>query len=150
MNRLRTAAFAAALVSALVVTGCGSSSLDDAAPTTAASMPTAQLDQALADRVPAEIKSAGKLIDGSDGSYAPNEFIGTDGVSMEGMDVDLLNAIGTTLGLTVEYNNAGFDTIILGVTSGKYDIAISSFTINDERMQQVNICLLYTSPSPRD
>ena len=139
MNRLRTAAFAAALVSALVVTGCGSSSLDAAAPTDAASMPTAQLDQALADRVPAEIKSAGKLIDGSDGSYAPNEFIGTDGKSMEGMDVDLLNAIGATLGLTVEYNNAGFDTIILGVTSGKYDIAISSFTINDERMQQVNM-----------
>jgi len=139
MNRLKTAAVAAAIISALALSACGSSSLDEADAGTASSLPTAQVDQALADRVPADLKSAGTLIDGSDGSYAPNEFIGTDGKSMEGMDVDLLNAIGTTLGLKVEYNNAGFDTIILGVTSGKYDIAISSFTINDERMKQVNM-----------
>ena len=132
---------------ALVATGCGSSSLDSgsgtassaAASQSASSTATAQLDQALAAKVPADIKSKGTLVDGTDGSYAPNEFIGSDGKTMEGMDVDLLNAIATTLGLKVEYNNASFDTIILGVTGGKYDIAISSFTINDKRKQVVNM-----------
>ncbi|HEX2856833.1 MAG TPA: ABC transporter substrate-binding protein [Propionibacteriaceae bacterium] len=133
---------------ALVATGCGSSSLDSgsgssssAAASSSASGSTAAvtLDQALAAKVPADIKSKGTLADGTDGSYAPNEFIGADGKTMEGMDVDLLNAIATTLGLKVTYNNASFDTIILGVTSGKYDIAISSFTINDKRKQVVNM-----------
>ena len=130
---------------ALLATGCGSSTLDSgsgasAVPGQSASgTATAKLDQALADKVPAEIKSKGTLADGTDGSYPPNEVIGADGKTMEGMDVDLLNAVATTLGLKVTYNNAQFDTIILGVTSGKYDIAISSFTINDKRKQVVNM-----------
>src|SRR6185436_18661923 len=42
-------------------------------------------------------------------------------------------------GLKAEFQNAGFDTIILGVTSGKYDVGVSSFTINDDRKKQVNM-----------
>ena len=135
------------VAAALTATGCGSSTLGSGSGTTTATATgssagaavTATLDQALAAKVPASIKSKGTLIDGTDGSYAPNEYIGADGKTMEGMDVDLLNAIATTLGLKVEYNNAQFDTIILGVTGGKYDIAISSFTINAQRKQVVNM-----------
>jgi polar amino acid transport system substrate-binding protein len=36
-----------------------------------------------------------------------------------------------------------FDAIILGTNSGKYDIGISSFTINAERMTQVDDGLSY-------
>ncbi len=135
------------VAAALTATGCGSSTLDSgsgASPSPAAgsassAAATPTLDQALAAKVPAAIKAKGTLSDGTDGSYAPNEYIGSDGKTMEGMDVDLLNAVATTLGLKVQYNNAQFDTIILGVTSGKYDIAISSFTINDQRKQVVNM-----------
>ena len=41
--------------------------------------PSASADTALAAKVPADIKSAGKLIVGTDSSYAPNEFLDTDG-----------------------------------------------------------------------
>ena len=34
---------------------------------------------------------------------------------------------------------AKFDSIILGVSSSKYDIGLSSFTINDDRKKQVNM-----------
>jgi polar amino acid transport system substrate-binding protein len=34
---------------------------------------------------------------------------------------------------------ADFGSIILGVDSGKYDVGVSSFTINDKRKQQVNM-----------
>jgi len=139
------AALAALSVLSLTLGACGSESLDTGgtttsnAPSATAAVPTAAKDDALAAKVPEKIRTAGKLVDGTDGTYAPNEFVGDDGKTLEGMDIDLLNAVATTLGLTVEYNNAGFDTILLGVTSGKYDVAISSFTINDERKKQVNM-----------
>lgn len=141
----RTVALAATTLLAVGLAACGSTSLDEPAASSgqasssASAVPHAVLDEALAGQVPAELKSAGKLVDGSDGSYAPNEFIDTDGTTMIGMDVDLLNAVATTLGLTVDYNNAKFDSILLGVTSGKYDVAISSFTVNPEREKQVTM-----------
>ncbi|GAB3444310.1 ABC transporter substrate-binding protein [Phycicoccus ginsengisoli] len=97
------------------------------------------MDQALAAKVPQKIKDKGTIVVGSDASYAPNEFLASDGKTVQGMDVDLFNAVAAKLGLKAEFQNAGFDTIILGVSSGKYDIGVSSFTINDQRKKQVNM-----------
>ena len=55
------------------------------------------------------------------------------------MDVDVFNAVAAKFGVKVEYVPATFDSIILGVSSGKYDVGLSSFTINDERKKQVNM-----------
>lgn len=133
----------------LTLTACGSTELPSGQPSTAASSQagasssasagTVKVDEALAAKVPEAIKKKGVLVDGTDASYAPNEFMDADGKTIIGMDIELLDAVATTLGLKVEYNNAGFDTIILGVTSGKYDIAVSSFTINPERKKQVTM-----------
>jgi polar amino acid transport system substrate-binding protein len=41
--------------------------------------------------------------------------------------------------LDAQLVTAGFDTIITGVQGGKYDVGVSSFTINDKRKQQVNM-----------
>ena len=61
------------------------------------------------------------------------------------MDVDLFNAVAQKFGVKVEWQPAGFDTIITGVQSGKYDVGVSSFTINDERKQQVNMVSYFTA-----
>lgn len=133
------------LIAGLSLAACGSDTLDPTSPsasTPAATTPSSTaggVDPALAAKVPDKIKSAGKIVVGTDASYAPNEFIGTDGKTVEGMDVDLFNAVAAKLGLTAEYQNAGFDTIILGVTGGKYDVGVSSFTINDDRKKEVNM-----------
>jgi polar amino acid transport system substrate-binding protein len=55
------------------------------------------------------------------------------------MDVDLFNAVAQTLGLKVDWQPAKFDSIITGVQGGKYDVGVSSFTINPQRKQQVNM-----------
>lgn len=127
------------LAVALVTAGCGD---DEGAgggstETTASAAPT--VDEALAAKVPAEIKSDGKILIGTDASYAPNEFLDTDGKTVIGFDVDLFNAVAAKLGLQTEWQSATFDAIIPGVQSGKYEMGISSFTINDERKQQVNM-----------
>ena len=81
----------------------------------------------------------------TDATYAPNEFLGSDGKTVEGMDVDLFNAVAAKFGVTVDYQPAGFDSIILGVTGGKYDMGISSFTITPERKKQVDMVSYYTA-----
>jgi len=124
----------------LALAGCGNSSLSSGdTKTSSAPAPTETKAAALAAKLPPKIKSAGTIVIGTDASYAPNEFLGGDGSTVEGMDVDLFNAVGQTLGVKVQWEPAKFDSIITGVQGGKYDMGVSSFTINDKRKQQVNM-----------
>ncbi|HET9648541.1 MAG TPA: ABC transporter substrate-binding protein [Microlunatus sp.] len=133
--RLRVkAALAATAVGALVLSACGSNSLSGGeaspAPTTSVS---ANAD--LNAKLPEKIRSSGKIVIGTDASYAPNQF--TQGGKIVGSEVDLYDAVAKKLGVTAEWQNAPFGTLIPGVTSAKYDLAVSSFTINSERLKQV-------------
>jgi ABC-type amino acid transport substrate-binding protein len=96
-------------------------------------------DAALVAKLPAKIKSAGQIVVGTDATYAPNEFLNADGKTVQGMDVDLFNAVMQKFGIKVEWTPASFDSIITGVQGGKYDVGVSSFTINNDRMKQVNM-----------
>jgi polar amino acid transport system substrate-binding protein len=122
----------------LVLAACGSNGTESGGTSTTQGAAPA-VDQALAAKVPAEIKSDGKILIGTDSSYAPNEFLDTDGKTVIGFDVDLFNAIAAKLGLKTEWESAVFDAIIPGIQSGKYEMGVSSFTINDERKKQVNM-----------
>jgi polar amino acid transport system substrate-binding protein len=99
---------------------------------------TVQKDDALAAMVPEAIKSKGTLTVGSDTSYAPAEFLAPDGQTPVGYDVDLAKAIGATLGLKVQVQTSEF-TGILPALGPKYDLGMSSFTINPERLRAVNM-----------
>ena len=121
----------------MAMTACGEEK-SDSTPTGGASGPAASaapvtVDKALADKVPAAVKSDGKIMVGTDSTYAPAEFIDTDGKTVVGFDVDLFKAVAQKLGLKAEFTSAPFGDIIPGVGSGKYEVGVSSFTINDER-----------------
>ena len=126
------------LAVALVAAGCGEKS-GSSGGSTGTTTAAPAVDEALAAKVPAEIKSDGKIVIGTDPTYAPNEFLETDGKTVTGFDVELFNAVAAKLGLKTEWQPAKFDAIIPGVQSGKYEGGVSSFTINDERKQQVNM-----------
>ena len=72
----------------------------------------------------------------TDATYPPDESM--NGTTMVGFDVDLIKAIGTTLGVKVNENNVTFDSIIGGIKAGKYVIGNSSFTDTKAREAQVN------------
>ncbi len=145
MPRTRAAAFAAIATVSLALTACGSSSLgtgsgsDTSSSTTSTSSAAVTADPALVAKLPESLKSKGTITIGTDATYAPNEFLASDGKTVQGMDVDLFDAVAAKFGLKTEWQPAGFDTIILGVKSGKYDVGVSSFTINADRKQQVNM-----------
>jgi polar amino acid transport system substrate-binding protein len=133
------------MVVALVAAGCGDDGGDTGGGGTGTTTAAPAVDDALAAKVPDEIKSDGKVLIGTDASYAPNEFLDTDGKTVVGWDVDLFNAVAAKLGLKTEWQSATFDAIIPGVQSGKYEMGISSFTINDERKQQVNMVSYFSA-----
>jgi polar amino acid transport system substrate-binding protein len=95
--------------------------------------------------VPSNVAADGKLVFGTDASYPPNEFVDTDGSTIIGMDVDLGTAIAQKLGLTPEFRNSAFPGIIPGIQGGRYEIAMSSFTINDERLQVVDMISYFSA-----
>jgi len=88
--------------------------------------------------VPAAIAKKGTVTVAADATYAPNEFIASNGHTVIGMDADLANAIFPLLGLKANLVNATFSTIIPGLTSGKFDVGMSSFTDTKAREKQVN------------
>lgn len=135
------------LLAGLVSTGCGGG--DDEAGTTpkasSSASTSASVDGVLAAKVPEAIKADGKLTVGTDASYAPNEFLDADGKTVKGFEVDLFDAVAAKLGLTVDWQPSTFDTIIPGVSSGKYEVGVSSFTINAERLKQVNMISYFSA-----
>ena len=88
--------------------------------------------------VPSAIKSKGTLTVAADASYAPDEFIASDGHTVIGMDADLAKALGAVMGLKVNVVNATFATIIPGLAAGRYDMGASSFTDTKEREKTVD------------
>jgi polar amino acid transport system substrate-binding protein len=78
------------------------------------------------------------LIVAADAHYAPDEFIGADGRTVEGMDPDLAKALAAVMGLKVKVVNASLSTIIPGLSSGKYDLGMSSITDTKRREKTVD------------
>jgi polar amino acid transport system substrate-binding protein len=141
------ALLATSAVAAFGLSACGSSDDDNSSSSSAGSAASTQASTTAAStiNVPDAIKSKGTLTVAADASYAPNEFIGDDGKTVEGADVDLAKAIGKALGLKVEVKNAGFDSIIPGLAAKKYDLGMSSFTDTKEREQTVDFVTYFNA-----
>jgi polar amino acid transport system substrate-binding protein len=110
-----------------------------------AAAPTVTKDDALAAMVPAAVSADGKIVFGTDASYPPNEFTDTDGNTVIGWDVELGTAVAQKLGLTAEFQNSAFSGIIPGIAGAKYELGMSSFSINDERVQTVDMVSYYSA-----
>ena len=148
MRRMSLFTVTGLVAAGLALSACGSNSLSSgSSPAGTGVAPTNQAsDAALVGKLPAKIKSAGKIVVGVDTSYPPNEFLGADGKTAEGMDVDLFEAVARPSSVCkTEFQTASFDSIILGVSSGKYDVGVSSFTINPDRKKQVDMVSYYTA-----
>jgi polar amino acid transport system substrate-binding protein len=132
-----------AATGALALSGCasGTDSGEETTETTAAA--AGKVDE-IANTVPEEIKSSGKLIVGVNIPYTPNEFKDPSG-KIVGFDVDLMNAIAATLGLTAEYREADFAKIIPSIQGGTFNVGMSSFTDTKEREQSVDFVTYFSA-----
>lgn len=92
---------------------------------------------AAADLLPPEIKAKGVIKVGSDIAYPPVEFKDKSGKTV-GIDPDLGAALGKELGVTFQFENGTFDTLITGLRSKRYDLAMSAMTDTKDRQEGVD------------
>lgn len=150
---------AAGIAFALSLTGCTNASEAPAAggaeaaeSTTGSGLPTEQItalkaNPALIELLPATVADSGKLRIATDPTYAPFEVYADDNKTVVGLDADLATSLGQLLDLEVEFVPAGFDAIIPGLSSGKYDMAMSAFSVTDERKANADFVIYHQSGS---
>jgi polar amino acid transport system substrate-binding protein len=144
------------VIGAIALAGCGSSSSSStkaaktppsglatstsssSSSSSSTSIATPAASAAVEKLVPASIKTKGTITVAADASYAPDEFIGSDGHTVVGMDADLSNALAAVMGLKASVVNATFATIIPGLAAGRYDMGASSFTDTKAREKTVD------------
>ncbi len=143
----RVGSLSVLLVALVMLAGACSKSSSSGTPTSSSTPTgiTVTKDATIAAEVPADIAAKGTLTVATDPSYAPNEYFGPDNTTIVGWDIDLGHAIGTVLGLKFNFVQAGFDGIIPGLASGKYDIGMSSFTDTKERQATVDMVTYYSA-----
>ncbi|MEB8336261.1 ABC transporter substrate-binding protein [Streptomyces endophyticus] len=122
---------AIAVAGTLLLTGCGDQTKsDDSTKSGSKAAP-------LADKLPKEIRDKGVIRVGSDIAYAPVEFKDKSGKAV-GIDPDLAKAMGKQLGVKFEFQNGTFDTLVTGLKSNRYDLAMSAMTDTKDRQNGVD------------
>ena len=78
---------------------------------------------------------------GTDATFPPMEFV--DGGKRTGFDIELVEAIGKTLGKKIEWTDIDFKGLIPGLISKRFDMAVSAIYITDERKKVVDFTAPY-------
>ncbi len=128
----------AACSSASSSSSSGTTTTTPPGPTSGADLSKVTKVATVAAELPAATLQKGTLTVALDATYAPDEFVASDGKTVIGMDADLATAIGKVLGLRVTLTNATFDTIIPALGSGRFDMGASSLTDTLAREAQVD------------
>ncbi|WP_338670419.1 ABC transporter substrate-binding protein [Pantoea dispersa] len=101
-------------------------------------IPTQKMDKTLHDRLPAQIKQAGKMISVNNGSFPPYEIVNGPH-SMDGASADLTVALGQLLGVKIEHATvSGLSGVLAGINSGRYQMAIGPIGDYPDRQQKVD------------
>jgi ABC-type amino acid transport substrate-binding protein len=97
------------------------------------------------DTVWANIQKTGVIKVGTDPTWPPYQL--RDNVTGEivGFEVDLANACAAKLNLTIQWNDVGFDNIILSVQNGQLDMGVSGFSITAERLDLVSFTVPHST-----
>ena len=103
-------------------------------------------DEASSDGM--KLSKDGKFTFASSGEFKP--FSMTDGGGkMTGFDIDVAEAIAKELGLEPNQQKFKFASIVEGVKSGRFDAAVASHTINEDRLKHVDFSTPYYYSGPQ-
>lgn len=112
----------------LTLVGCSSSKEETVA------APTNRLDA---------IKKAGVITVATEGDWSPYTYHDETTNELVGFDVELAKLIADKLGVEVSYQETDWESILSGVQSGRYDLAINGVTYTDERALSFNFTKPY-------
>ncbi|MED7954406.1 ABC transporter substrate-binding protein [Streptomyces sp. BE303] len=94
---------------------------------------------AAAALLPAEVRAAGTVKFGSSFGAPPSAFYADQATKKAaGLDIDFSDAVAKLLGLTVQREEAAFETILPALGSGKYDVGTGNFGVTATRLKTID------------
>lgn len=124
----------------LAFAGCAApdegGSKSDSKPTS--EVASVEKDEAIAAKLPDDIKKSGVVRVASGVSFPPMEYFDDDNKTVLGFDADLGKALGEVLGVEFKFQNTNFDGIIGGLKAGRYDLSLTSMIDKKERQTDVD------------
>ncbi|SFU11342.1 ABC transporter substrate-binding protein [Arthrobacter sp. ov118] len=138
------ATLSSAVMIATALAACSSASGSTTAPTSAQAAgnctvagKTVEADQSLKSQVPASTSSTGHLNIATSGDGPPYTYKDKDG-NLTGLEIDLGQAIGCTLGLQSGFKTIAFAGILTGIQAGRYDMGMSTISDTSQREKVMN------------
>ncbi|MFS2224302.1 ABC transporter substrate-binding protein [Pantoea sp. B65] len=105
---------------------------------------TVTADNQLKSKLPADILKRGYILAGTNPNTPPTTFYQEDNKTLAGREIDIMSAVAGRLGVAVHWQDTGgFDNIIPGLKSGRYDVALSNINATKKRMDQVDFVSYY-------
>ncbi|MCK6205006.1 transporter substrate-binding domain-containing protein [Bacillus infantis] len=95
-----------------------------------------------------ELADEGKFTYAASGEFKPFSVTEADG-TMTGFDIEVGEAVAKELGLEPVQKKFKFGGIVEGVKSGRFDAAVASHTINEDRLKAVNFSIPYYYSGPQ-
>lgn len=86
---------------------------------------------------------AGKIVAFTDPAYPPQSSLNEATGDYEGFDIDVTNEIAKRLGVTVEFTTPAFDAVVAGDWAGRWDMAVGSVTITQDRKEVLDFTVPY-------
>jgi polar amino acid transport system substrate-binding protein len=129
---------------------CGSdpvSSDGDGARKSTIDISTVKSDPAVVKLLPAALKDKGSLTMAADLHYPPTSFLAEDNKTPIGYNVDIAQLLGKKMGLKVKIKNVSFDSVIPGISAGRYDFTATNMTPTAERLQVLDMIKYWAAGS---
>jgi ABC-type amino acid transport substrate-binding protein len=82
---------------------------------------------------------------GTDPTWPPYQLRDETTGEIVGFEVDLADACAAKLGLTIDWQEVGFDNIIVSVQQGQLDMGVSGFSITPERLDLVSFTIPHST-----
>ena len=81
------------------------------------------------------------LVMATNANFPPYEY--KDGAAFAGIDVELAQAIADKLGMKLEIQDVEFGAIVAGVESGKYDIGMAMYKLNEHYQDKFSLYVYF-------
>jgi arginine/lysine/histidine/glutamine transport system substrate-binding/permease protein len=82
---------------------------------------------------------------GTDPTWPPYQLRDSVTGDIVGFEVDLADACADKLGLTIHWNDVGFDNIIISVQQGQLDMGVSGFSVTPDRLEEVDFTIPHST-----
>ena len=90
----------------------------------------------------AAIQAKGEIVVAMEGTWAPWTYHDEAG-ELVGYDVEVAQAVAEELGVKVSFAESGWDSLLAGLESGRYDIIVNGVEIDEARQEKFDFSVPY-------